>query len=264
MKVGRAITKYGFDSIKVSTLASSLTHEAACALEIALIKEFDTYKSGYNSSLGGEGVTGVPAWNVGIPVTREQKLKYAESRECREFRAINRETGKEVWRGLLQTECLTALGFPQSYKGNLNTCLSGQRKTIAGIYFEYLDEPKSARDVSKHLYWEDQKYRSKTTKAMSKATNKRRSEMSKNANTLWADSTYSDKLMTQRADPAYREHIAKTRGAKLFEVSERETGKVIWSGYNQSECCRFLGTTTPPKRYLSGKLTHDYLVFRYT
>lgn len=52
---GRAIRKYGFDFFTSEILEDNLTRGQACEKEKYYIKLFDTYKNGYNSTLGGEG-----------------------------------------------------------------------------------------------------------------------------------------------------------------------------------------------------------------
>lgn len=51
-----AINKYGWDSFEWQELCSALTKEDLVQLEKDFIKEFDSYKNGYNNTLGGEGV----------------------------------------------------------------------------------------------------------------------------------------------------------------------------------------------------------------
>lgn len=52
-----AIQKYGWDNIEHEIVASHLTKDEACKMEISLIDKLSTYKNeyGYNMTLGGEG-----------------------------------------------------------------------------------------------------------------------------------------------------------------------------------------------------------------
>lgn len=52
---GRAIKKYGFNFFTVEILEDNLTYEEACGKEKYYIQYFDTYRNGYNSTLGGDG-----------------------------------------------------------------------------------------------------------------------------------------------------------------------------------------------------------------
>lgn len=55
----RAILKYGWENFQHLIIADKLTKEEACALEIDLIKKFNTqdYSFGYNNTSGGEHTT---------------------------------------------------------------------------------------------------------------------------------------------------------------------------------------------------------------
>lgn len=53
-KIKNAIEKYGWDNIEKNILYSGLTVEQASAMEQELISKYDTFRNGYNSSLGGD------------------------------------------------------------------------------------------------------------------------------------------------------------------------------------------------------------------
>lgn len=57
-KFANAIVKYGWDNFEHIIWATGLTHETACEIEQKLIALWDSRKSGYNISTGGEGNTG--------------------------------------------------------------------------------------------------------------------------------------------------------------------------------------------------------------
>lgn len=86
----RAIQKYGWVNFKHEILFDGLTKEAACDMEIALIKSHDSTnpQKGYNNSTGGEcGTAGLPAWNKGlpsplrgVPLSEEHKNRIAAGR----------------------------------------------------------------------------------------------------------------------------------------------------------------------------------------
>lgn len=52
---GKAIKKYGFSFFTSEILEDGLTHEQACEKEKYYIQLFNTYKNGYNCTLGGDG-----------------------------------------------------------------------------------------------------------------------------------------------------------------------------------------------------------------
>jgi hypothetical protein len=51
-----AINKYGWDNFEWQELCSALTKDNLIELEKDFIKEYDSYRNGYNNTLGGEGV----------------------------------------------------------------------------------------------------------------------------------------------------------------------------------------------------------------
>lgn len=70
-----AISKYGWDNIAHTIIAKGLSKSAACEMEKALIKKYDTTncKNGYNQSTGGE------CGSAGIPFTEERRRKIGEA-----------------------------------------------------------------------------------------------------------------------------------------------------------------------------------------
>lgn len=51
-----AINKYGWDNFEWQELCSALSKEDLIKLEKDFIKEYDSFKNGYNNTIGGEGV----------------------------------------------------------------------------------------------------------------------------------------------------------------------------------------------------------------
>lgn len=47
--------------------------------EVFWIAHFDTFNNGYNNTIGGGGMRGTPAWNKGLKLSAEYKLKLSES-----------------------------------------------------------------------------------------------------------------------------------------------------------------------------------------
>lgn len=58
-KFMRAINKYGVENLEWTVIESELTYENAVKKEKYYIKKYDTYKTGYNSTHGGEGAFGL-------------------------------------------------------------------------------------------------------------------------------------------------------------------------------------------------------------
>lgn len=87
---GRAIKKYGWDSIKHVVVAQNITKEEAKKLEIELIAKYDTTnpKHGYNRSIGGD----IPVI-FGQHHSEETKRKISGSNSGKE---ISSETRKKI------------------------------------------------------------------------------------------------------------------------------------------------------------------------
>lgn len=92
----RAVEKYGWDIFEKNVVAAGLPFEVASRFEQRLIKECDSYKNGYNQSLGGEnspsfqmsddarkrisefrkGIKGEKCWNYGKHIEEIMGDKY--------------------------------------------------------------------------------------------------------------------------------------------------------------------------------------------
>lgn len=68
-----AINKYGWDSFKHEIVATGLTKDEACLMEMNLISEYNTNENGYNQSLGGE-------MSQYFKFTEEQKKRISQTR----------------------------------------------------------------------------------------------------------------------------------------------------------------------------------------
>lgn len=84
----RAILRYGWDNVQHEIVADGLTHEQASALEIELIKAYDSVnpERGYNVSLGGDcgpGFSGEKHPMYGKHHTEESRRKMSESKQGR-------------------------------------------------------------------------------------------------------------------------------------------------------------------------------------
>lgn len=112
-----AIKKYGWSNIKSEVLASNLSKEDACEMEILLIKQFKSNNKnfGYNISSGGEsGRLGVVASEdskekmrkakIGKKLSEEHKRKISESGKGRVFSLETREKIRIANTGRKHTE----------------------------------------------------------------------------------------------------------------------------------------------------------------
>lgn len=89
-----AIKKYGWDNITHEIIETGLSNEAACDLEIRLIRKYNAAdpKFGYNRTFGGEHYKPTPEmiekvrkshiglrYNIGVPFTEERKRHLREN-----------------------------------------------------------------------------------------------------------------------------------------------------------------------------------------
>ena len=73
-KFYKAIQKYGWDQITHKILIEGLNKEQACKWESRLIKYWNTYKNGYNCTLGGENNS--PTKEISQKISETIKTKY--------------------------------------------------------------------------------------------------------------------------------------------------------------------------------------------
>lgn len=99
----RAIQKYGWENFQHLIVAENMTKEDACALEIELIKKFNTqnYNFGYNNTTGGDHPT--------FSIQAKEKMSNAKkgkklSEETKQKLAIVRKGRKSVLKGISLSE----------------------------------------------------------------------------------------------------------------------------------------------------------------
>lgn len=124
---GNAIRKYGWDGFAHDVLATGLTKESACEMEIRLIAEYKTAdkKHGYNISKGGD-TCDVITGRRGLDNPRHQRVKM-----------IDKDTGEVLQIYPSQTAAAEDLGI--SRKGITKACV-GTNATYMGYRWEYADK----------------------------------------------------------------------------------------------------------------------------
>ena len=96
-----ALNKYGKDSFKWEIIGECDTREKAAQLEIEMIKEHDTFHTGYNGTTGGDfGYTlkrtkehnaKIAAALTGVPHTKERKLANSQAQKGKTLSVEHRE-----------------------------------------------------------------------------------------------------------------------------------------------------------------------------
>ena len=81
-KLYRAMRKYGIENTKFEVISNCLKEEYANEAEISLIAQYDSFKNGYNSTLGGDGMSAGllvkeknPMWGKKLP---EKTIKFLQ------------------------------------------------------------------------------------------------------------------------------------------------------------------------------------------
>lgn len=91
-KFYRALKKYGAENVDITVLATNLTKEEAILLEKAFIEEFDTKTNGYNSTEGGEGVSGLKYTDeIRKNISEAQKKRFSKEDERENTRLKTKE-----------------------------------------------------------------------------------------------------------------------------------------------------------------------------
>lgn len=159
-KISYAIRKY--DVPKLEILESNLSLEEANFLEIYYIKSYNSFKNGYNLTLGGDGCLGYKqSLNTRLKRSKALKGKKAHPNSVKATKFLylgkhlpqnmrnkiaNTLSGKTVntyknghfvgsWNNL--NTLATELNL---YRGNITHCLKGKLKSTGGYTFKYKDE----------------------------------------------------------------------------------------------------------------------------
>lgn len=74
-KLHKAMFKYGHENFKIEKICLCKTIEKLSELEILFIKKYNSYKRGYNMTIGGDGVTD---WWIGKKHKKSSKKKISK------------------------------------------------------------------------------------------------------------------------------------------------------------------------------------------
>ena len=148
-----AIKKYGWDNFSHTIIETELTESEANELEVHYIESFDSYRHGYNSTLGGGGISGyrhsdqvreqMAQKRKGRKHTKEWCDRIRESQICK--RSIICLESKIVYDS--PSECAKQLGIDDS--AILAVCRGALHSTHQ-LHFQFADEPiKTIEEVEK-------------------------------------------------------------------------------------------------------------------
>ncbi len=83
--IGNAIRKYGRNLFFVKILDVAFTQEELYELEVKYIEEYNSYKNGYNQTIGGDGVVTTPRLKIELTEQQKQFIKYVERENKKEI-----------------------------------------------------------------------------------------------------------------------------------------------------------------------------------
>ena len=160
-KFSKAIKKYGFDNFEHIIIQDELTKEEANKLEKELIALYDSYKNGYNSTLGDDG--GGFINHIHSEESKKLMVHYGEdngmygkTRPDYVKEAVRKAHAKSVCQYDLQgnfiaqyesaTEVKRLYGYDNSL---INKCCKMKHRTAYGYYWRYAND--SIDDILKIL-----------------------------------------------------------------------------------------------------------------
>jgi len=160
-KFYRAIRKYGTHTFNWNIIEDSIEESELNDLESIYIRALNSFNSGYNSTFGGEGCSGLIHTDktkaavskasrkrnagkgnpkYGKEVSRETRLKVSRANGSKPFKVVNRYTGEMVGEWDIVTQCANDLGI--SHPSNISRCLNKKRSHHKDYIFVYNEEEK--------------------------------------------------------------------------------------------------------------------------
>lgn len=113
-KFARAILKYGWNNFEHEILFTGLTVEEAKEKEKELIQKYDSFHNGYNSTLGGDGSTGLKHSEKTKEILRRQHLGLKASEESKKKMSLSQI---EFRKNLTLAERKEFFGLPGNKNG---------------------------------------------------------------------------------------------------------------------------------------------------
>lgn len=89
--IGRAINKYGREAFSIRTLEEALDKEELFYLEKEYIKRYDSYRNGYNRTIGGDGANLVEDLSIVLSEKQEKFVKQVVERNKCEWDVKNEQ-----------------------------------------------------------------------------------------------------------------------------------------------------------------------------
>lgn len=133
-KFHRAIRKHGFDNFEFSVIACCKDLDSAKSFEESLIGEFNSFRGGYNSTLGGEGCKGYK-----MPKEHVEML-------------TKRNTGRKKTKEQIERMRAAALGFKHSDETKEKCRIAGKKRRTTEEYKQKLSDAAKRRYGELNFY----------------------------------------------------------------------------------------------------------------
>ena len=153
IKFFKAIQKYGKNNFHIEPISTFNSKEEATSFEKLMIIKFNSYKKGYNSTLGGDG----GATNIGVPLSDEHKKKISEANKGRIF---TEEHKKNISKNHHDVSGVNNPSFGKPTKSSFKSGSehpNSKSVTIDGITYESLSSAskilKMSRETIKKRYF---------------------------------------------------------------------------------------------------------------
>lgn len=199
-KMMNAIRKYGWSNFEHEILLEGLTEEEALKIEKELIQKYDSYKNGYNSSLGGDygGYT--------------DDVKESISKSV-----------KKLWQD-------------EEYRQHMSNVHKGQRN----FGYKHTDETKKKMSEIVKKRCEDEEYRKKLSQSAKKRAKKMGSEYySKKAKAVWENEESRRKIIESKKGNRYRAKKVICVETNVIYLSVKDAAKAMGCSREAiGSCCR--------------------------
>ena len=139
-KFGRALNKYGIDNFNLKTILTITTienfnlNDILNSFEKYYIQKYDTFISGYNSTLGGEGTVGVSKRGIlnscyGKKIPQHVLAALNDAKRIR-VNQYNKKTGEflNTFKSAIDAEKSTG-----ALRGHISKCCKNKRKSAGGF-----------------------------------------------------------------------------------------------------------------------------------
>lgn len=133
-KFHKALRKYG-EEMKWSQACTTHFFETTQFSEKELIRLFDSYKKGYNSTRGGEG-------QLGRTLSKQQQLDLTKAHGAKPFKVFEKKTGKYMGTWINRSQCARDLNCHDTH---ICKALKGELKSHKGFIFVLEEENASGK-----------------------------------------------------------------------------------------------------------------------